>query len=89
MEWNAIMELLDPKLIIVLAMSWVVGFTLKQTPYVPDWCIIFIVSIVTIVISIWLLGWSPESLIQGVLTGAVAVYGNQLVKQIKKGVEHE
>lgn len=85
MEWNTIAELLDPRLIIVLAACWVLGYILKQTPKVPNWTIIYGVTIVSIVLTIWILGWGPESLIQGVLTGAVAIYGNQLVKQTQKG----
>lgn len=86
MEWNAIFELIDPSLIIVLAVCWVLGYILKQTPRVPNWTIIYVVTIVSIVLTIWILGWGPESLIQGVLTGAVAIYGNQFVKQGSKGI---
>lgn len=85
MEWNDIMELLDPRLIIVLAACWVVGYVLKQTPRVPNWTIVYVVTIFSIGLTIWILGWGPESLIQGVLTGAVAIYGNQLLKQGVKG----
>jgi len=85
MEWNAIFNLIDPKLLIVVALCWVIGFTLKQTPRVPDWSIVYIVTLVSVLLTLWMLGWAPESLIQGVLCGAFAVYGNQLVKQAKKG----
>lgn len=85
MEWNTIAELLDPRLIIVLAACWVIGYVLKQTPRVPNWTIVYAVTLVSVVLTIWILGWGPESLIQGVLTGTVAIYGNQLVKQTQKG----
>ncbi|WP_211750247.1 phage holin family protein [Paenibacillus sp. Marseille-Q4541] len=89
MEWNAISELIDPRLIIVLALCWVVGFVLKQTPKVPDWTIVYIVTAISVLLTVWMIDWSPESLIQGVLTAAVAVYGNQIIKQGKKGVEKD
>lgn len=86
MEWNAILELLDPRLAIVLALCWVLGYMLKQTPRVPNWTIVYVVTAVSVLFTVWLLGWSPESLIQGALTAAVAVYSNQLIKQgLKKG----
>ncbi|MFS0858346.1 phage holin family protein [Paenibacillus taichungensis] len=85
MEWDIIQGLIDGRLLIVLAACWVIGYVLKKTPKVQDWTIIYIVSGVAIVFSILMLGLSVESVVQGVLVGAVAVYGNQLVKQTKKG----
>ncbi|KGP80074.1 MULTISPECIES: phage holin family protein [unclassified Paenibacillus] len=85
MEWDIIQGLIDGRLLIVLAACWVIGYVLKSTPKVQDWTIIYIVSGVAIVFSILMLGLSVESVVQGILVGAVAVYGNQLVKQTKKG----
>lgn len=85
MEWNAIVNLIDPALIIVVAACWVIGYIIKQTPGVPDWSIVYIVTAVAIIFSVLLLGLSAATILQGVLCGAVAVYGNQLVKQAKKG----
>ncbi|MDN4600054.1 phage holin family protein [Paenibacillus sp. F6_3S_P_1C] len=87
MEWEIINGLIDARLLVVLAACWVIGYILKQTPRVPDWTIIFIVTAVAIVFVLLMLGLSVESVVQGILVGAVAVYGNQLVKQTKKGVD--
>ncbi|GKU79278.1 phage holin family protein [Paenibacillus sp. L3-i20] len=81
MEWNAIYQLIDPKLIIVVAVCWVVGFILKQTPKVPNWSIVYIVTAVALLLAVWLIGWGAEAVIQGILAGAVAVFGHQIVKQ--------
>lgn len=80
-----IWQLIDPKLIGVVAACWVIGYILKQTPRVPDWTIIFIVTAVAIVFVLLMLGLTAESVVQGTLVGVVAVYGNQLLKQTKKG----
>ncbi|MCL6605622.1 MAG: phage holin family protein [Paenibacillus sp.] len=87
MEWNAIFNFIDPKLFIVVVVCWVIGYILKRTPSVPDWCIVYVVTFVAVILAIWMFGWNPNSLIQGVLCGAFSVYGNQLVKQAKKGVD--
>lgn len=90
MEWKMIFELIDPRLIIVVAACWVLGYIFKQTPRVPDWSIVYIVLIIAVWLTIGLLGWSVESLIQGILAGAFAVFGHQAVKQPVKAVkEHE
>lgn len=84
MDWNTIWELIDSQLLMVIAACWIIGYILKQTPYVPDWCIVYVVTFAAVLLTIWLLGFGPESIIQGVLAGAFAVYGNQLVKQARK-----
>jgi hypothetical protein len=86
LDWNTIVQLLDPELSVVLAACWVLGNILKRTPRVPDWTIVYMVSLFAIVFSVWILGFSPLSLLQGFLCGAVAVYGHQIVKQTKEGV---
>ncbi|WP_306436717.1 N-acetylmuramoyl-L-alanine amidase [Paenibacillus azoreducens] len=44
----------------------------------------YAVTIVAVVVTVWMLGFGPESIIQGVLAGAFAVYGNQFIKQATK-----
>ncbi len=84
MDWNTIYNLIDARLMIVIALCWVIGYILKRTPRFPDWCIVYVVTFAAVLLTIWLLGFGPESIIQGVLAGAFAVYGNQLVKQARK-----
>lgn len=86
LDWTVITQLLDPKLSIVLASCWVLGFILKRTPRVPDWTIVYIVTIVAIGFSIWILGFGPLPLLQGFLCGTVAIYGHQIVKQTGEGL---
>ncbi|BFH60759.1 phage holin family protein [Paenibacillus azoreducens] len=84
MDWDTIYGLIDARLLVVVALCWVIGYVLKQTPNVPDWTIVYAVTIVAVVVTVWMLGFGPEALIQGVLAGAFAVYGNQLLKQTTK-----
>jgi biotin transporter BioY len=85
-EWNAIIQLLDPKLLIVLAACWVFGFILKRTPKVPNWSIVYFVSCLAMVSSVMILGISTLSVLQGLITGAAAVYGYELAKNTAKGI---
>nr|WP_072733538.1 phage holin family protein [Paenibacillus sp. ov031] len=87
MGWDIIQGLIDGRLLIVWAACWVIGYVLKKTPRIPDWTIIYIVTGVAILFSILMLGLAVDSVVQGILVGAVAVFGNQLIKQTKKGVE--
>lgn len=87
MEWNAIFQLIDPKLLIVVAVCWVLGFVLKQTPRVANWSIIYIVMVIAILLTVWLIGFGPTAIVQGVLCSAFAVFGHQLIKQTKEAGE--
>ncbi|SMF88122.1 Phage holin family Hol44, holin superfamily V [Paenibacillus uliginis N3/975] len=87
MEWNMILELIDPRLLIVVVACWVIGFILKKTPKVPDWSIVYIVIVFAVGLTVGLIGWSVEALIQGILAGAFAVFGHQAVKQTKEGIK--
>lgn len=81
MDWNTIFGYIDTRLLIVVAACWVIGFVLKRTPKIPDWSIVYIVTIAALLMATGLLGWSAEAFIQGLLCGAFAVYGHQVVKQ--------
>lgn len=81
MEWSMLAELVEPNMMVVVAACWAVGFALKTTPKVPDWSIVYIVTLVALGLSVWLSGFTPDAVIQGILSGAFAVYGHQLVKQ--------
>lgn len=81
MEWSAIVNLIDGKLSIVVAACWVLGYIIKQTPRVPDWSIVYIVTLFAVVFVVLLNGFTAQSALQGILCGAAAVYGNQLLKQ--------
>jgi hypothetical protein len=85
MDWTALFNLIPSELFIVVAACWVLGFVLKRTPQVPDWSIVYIVTVFAVVVAIWMMGFTPQSLLQGILSGAVSVYGHQLLKQGKEG----
>ncbi|UNK17637.1 phage holin family protein [Paenibacillus sp. N3/727] len=84
-----ISELIDPRLFIVVSACWVIGFILKKTPKVPDWSIVYIVVVLAVALTMGLIGWSVEALIQGILAGAFSVFGHQAVKQAKNGVNSQ
>lgn len=92
MEWGIVFEFIDPMLLVVVATCWCLGYILKQTPRIPDWSIVYVITLAAVLLTIWLIGFGPDAIIQGVLCGAFSVYGHQLVKQTKEaaaGDKHE
>lgn len=60
---------------------WVLGFALKQTPFIPNWMIIWIILLVSIVVGNFAFGFSFIGLVNGIVAAGVAVLGHQMFKQ--------
>ncbi|SDT26453.1 Phage holin family Hol44, holin superfamily V [Paenibacillaceae bacterium GAS479] len=89
MDGSFIQGLIKPELAGVVAVCWIIGFGLKRTPRVADWMLVYAVTAAGILFVCFSLGWSVDSVIQGILCGAVAVYGNQLFKQTTQALKKE
>ncbi len=61
----------------------VIGMIVKNTEKIPDKYIPLILLFFGIVGTVAILGLTPHSVVQGVLVTGTAVYGNQVVKQLK------
>lgn len=85
MDWTTVITFIDPSLLIVVVVCWIIGYALKQIKKIPDWSIIFVVTLLAMIIVALIKEWNVDAILQGVLISAVAVYGNQIVKQIRKG----
>lgn len=90
MDWT---ELITPELIFLVAFVYVVGLFLKKLPaFRAEWTIPLVLWLVAIVAAILVLAiqlgqsFTPATILSGALQGtfiaAVAVFGNQIFKQI-------
>lgn len=61
----------------------VIGMIVKNTEKIPDKYIPLILLFFGVVGTVAILGLTPNSVVQGVLVTGAAVYGNQIVKQLK------
>lgn len=80
MEIN-LMEYVVEQALVLVPVLYVIGFMLKSTQKIKDWCIPWILLIVGMLGAISLMGFNAYAIIQGVLVTGVTVYTNQLVKQ--------
>jgi len=83
-DWDTLFGLIDTSLMLVVAACWALGAIIKQTPRVPDWTIVYIVTIAAIIAVVALQGLTVQAVIQGILCGAFSVYGHQVVKQTRE-----
>ena len=70
--------------LILIPVLVVIGQIIKNIQKIPDKWIPVILLPLGILGAMALGGWTVTSAIQGVLVTGAAVYGNQLVKQLKK-----
>ncbi len=71
------------KALVLIPVLLIVGGILKATPQCPDWCIPWVLTGAGVVLSVQMLGFTADAVIQGTLAAGAAVYGNQLYKQTK------
>ena len=77
---------------IVVPVLWCIGAALKRTPKVADWLIPYLLGgagiALCLAITLTTGGNAVDGIMQGIITAGVAVYGNQLVKQLKSKEEN-
>lgn len=81
MEFNS--YILENALVLIPVLN-ILGMLIKRTEKIKDKYIPLILLGFGILGAIGLCGISVQSVVQGVLVTGTAVYGNQLVKQLKK-----
>ena len=92
MDWNVIIDLIRPELFILVVFLWCTGLFLKKAPwFYADWMIPFVLLGISIIITIVYMaivagqGFTAvvivTGIIQAVLIAALAVFGNELIKQ--------
>lgn len=79
-----IVEYILDKALILIPVLNIIGMLLKNIEKIPDKYIPLILLGFGVFGAVALAGVSADSVIQGVLVTGVAVYGNQVVKQLKK-----
>jgi len=81
-------EYIVEQALIVIPALLILGAIIKSTPKVKDWTIPYVLLVLGVTLTVALLGFNVDSIIQGVLVSGAAVFGNQLYKQAKnKDVE--
>lgn len=76
-----IMELLNNNFYIMVPALWVIGYALKQTPKVPNWTIIWILLGISLIFAFFIMGFTIDAVINGIIAAGVAVFGHQMLKQ--------
>ncbi|MBY1352513.1 phage holin family protein [Clostridioides difficile] len=81
---NLISFIPEQLLILVAALS-IIGKGCKKYKQLDNKYIPIILLVIGIGFSIWMLGFNPSSILQGILCWGVAIGANQVYKQLKDG----
>lgn len=66
---------------------WIIGYFLKQTEKIKDCYIPFILMGFSIAACVAIIGFSANSVIQGIICTGIAVLGKNLAKQASEAVK--
>ena len=80
----AVLNYVAENALILIPVLIIVGQIVKGIEKIPDKWIPLILLPLGIVGAMALGGWTVDSAVQGILVTGTAVYGNQIVKQLKK-----
>lgn len=76
-------EYLIEDALVIIPTLMILGKIIKDTPNIQDWLIPYILLVIGVVFAVGMIGFSFDSVIQGILVSGSAVLGNQLYKQVK------
>lgn len=80
-----LLQFLNENYYMLVPALWVLGYALKQTPQIPDWSIIWILLLFSVLFGTFAFGFSVQGMINGIIAAGVAVLGHQMVKQTYGG----
>lgn len=78
-----LLQYLNENYLMLVPVLWVLGYALKQTPHIPNWSIIWILSTVSLVIGWFAYGFTYDAFANGIIAAGISVFGHQLYKQTK------
>lgn len=78
------MQYITEHALILIPVLNILGMIIKGFPKIPDKYIPLILLFFGITGAVAIMGFNVQGIIQGVLITGTAVYGNQIVKQLKK-----
>lgn len=93
MDWKVVMEFVRPELGMLIVFLWCIGLFLKLYPkFNEEWMIPFILWVTGMVFAVlyiaMVLGegflWPVivSAIMQGTIVAAIAVFGNEIIKQV-------
>ena len=79
-----ILQYITQNALVLIPVLIIIGQIIKGIEKIPDKWIPLILLPLGIIGAMALGGWTVDSAVQGILVTGTAVYGNQIVKQLKK-----
>ncbi len=81
-----LMKYVSENMVIMIPVIYILGIMLKNLEFIQDKYIPFLLLVISVGFCLLLNGINIQSVIQAILVTGVAVYTNQIIKQIQKEV---
>jgi hypothetical protein len=86
---NMLLEILSnvtlhPSLVLAVPALMIFAYALKETPWFPDWIIVWMVIGAGIVVSALTIGWTVEGIMNGMVTAGMSIATHQTYKQTRR-----
>lgn len=75
------LEFLHENYYFLIPVLWIMGYALKQTPWIPNWSIIWLLFGVSVSLGACAYGFTFDAIVNGIIATGVAVFGHQMYKQ--------
>ena len=76
-----LIKFIPETLAILIAVLVFMGAMIKQAAFIKDAYIPFILTVIGVTFAVFVQGFNVTSVLQGIVCTAIAVYGNNVVKQ--------
>ncbi|RJX40036.1 holin [Paenibacillus pinisoli] len=78
---NEIIQFITEQALVLMPVLFVIGLLLKNTPWLADWAIPWVLLVLGVTGGILIVGDALQGIIQGILVTGATVLTHQLVKQ--------
>lgn len=78
------MEFMVRQALVLVPILWIVGAVIKNTPFIPDWLIPYILLVLGALGGLAVVSVDGYGVMQGIFAAGLSVLGHQLVKQTSK-----
>lgn len=87
MDLDVLKTYIQPEVLVLIPVLYIIGFMLRQTPNVPNWIDAWVKLVVAIVSCLFLVGVTIDAFIQGILIAGGATLMKDLIDRTAEGVE--
>lgn len=89
MDMDFLKTLIQPEVLILIPVLYLLGLWLRKTPHIPDWLDAWLHLVLAIIGCVALVGFNADAFVQAVLVAGAASLMKDLIDRTAAGVKKE